>query len=161
MADKIVVMRDGRIEQSGAPLEVYDRPANLFVAGFIGSPAMNLRPAQRRDSAFSLGDGALQVAVDVAPAPARALEHVVLGIRPDDLQPAADAPTHWPRLAAAAKVVEPMGSECIVTIAAGQLELTARLRGRGVPGEGEALELAVDPAALHWFDPQSERALYP
>jgi len=161
LADVIVVMRAGRIEQAGTPAEVFGRPANLFVAGFIGSPAMNLRPVQRRDGAFVLGEGALRVAADLAPAPVRALEHALLGIRPDDLLPAADAPAHWPRLSAAAKVVEPMGSECIVTLGAGPLELTARLHGRGQPGEGDALELAVDPAALHWFDPQSERALYP
>ena len=53
-----------------------------------------------------------------------------------------------------------MGSECIVTLGAGSLELTARLHGRSLPSEGDALELAVDPATLHWFDPQSERALY-
>jgi multiple sugar transport system ATP-binding protein len=160
LADVIVVMRAGRIEQAGSPAEVFERPANQFVAGFIGSPAMNLRPVERHDGMFSLGDGALRMAAEHAPAPARPLQRAVLGIRPDDLRPAAGAPAHWPRLRAAAKVVEPMGSECIVTLGAGSLELTARLHGRSLPSEGDALELAVDPATLHWFDPQSERALY-
>ncbi|MBI5721014.1 MAG: sn-glycerol-3-phosphate ABC transporter ATP-binding protein UgpC [Burkholderiales bacterium] len=161
LADIIVVMRTGRIEQAGSPAEVFERPANLFVAGFIGSPAMNLRAVERHDGAFTLGDDTLRMAAELAPAPARSLQRAVLGIRPDDLRPAAGAPVHWPRLTAAAKVVEPMGSECIVTLGAGPLELTARLHGRSLPSEGDALELAVDPATLHWFDPQSERALYP
>jgi multiple sugar transport system ATP-binding protein len=159
LADVIVVMRAGRIEQTGTPSELFERPANLFVARFIGSPAMNLRPVQRRQEAFALGRDGLQVPAHLAPRSAADLDQVILGLRPDDLRLHGDAPAHWLRLSAHARVVEPMGTECVVTLDVEGEPLTARLHGRRVPRENERLDLAVEPSALRWFHPQTERAL--
>src|SRR5690348_11766321 len=101
MADKIVVMHDGRVEQIGAPLELYDRPANRFVAGFIGSPAMNFLPARANGGGIALGSGFS------VPAKRQLKENqeIILGIRPEHLEIAQDG------FEAEVIVVEPTGSE--------------------------------------------------
>jgi multiple sugar transport system ATP-binding protein len=141
MADKIVVLQGGRIEQVGAPLDLYDRPANSFVAGFIGSPAMNMLPAT-----VSRG----QITVDGTPlAPAGTLaegQAVTLGVRPEHLAPA-DA-----GLACTVAVVEPTGSETHVVLRAGDRDLTALFRDRVAFRPGDALTVAPDPAQVHRFD---------
>src|SRR6201999_2277414 len=102
MADKIVVMQGGHVEQIGAPLELYDRPENIFVAGFIGSPAMNFLKGQISDGAFAMGDLSLAL-----PGAGRAAEgtQVVYGVRPE----------HWrldpEGVPATVRVVEPTGAE--------------------------------------------------
>jgi multiple sugar transport system ATP-binding protein len=159
LADVIVVMRAGRIEQVGTPSELFARPANMFVGSFIGSPAMNMLPVTRDGAAFSMGHGSLALPAAVTPPSAAQLSRAVLGIRPDDIRLTSDAPPEWLRFSAVAKVVEPMGTECVVNLDAAGTPLTARLRGRDVPREGEMLSLAVNPAPLCWFDPATELAL--
>ena len=128
LADRIVVLDRGRIAQVGAPMELYNRPANRFVAGFIGAPAMNFLPA-----------GALPGA------PAGAAE---LGIRTEHLVPAAEGP-----IAATVAHVEQLGAETLVHAEGpGGLPLTARVQGQGDWPVGAALRLAPDAAHLHWFD---------
>jgi multiple sugar transport system ATP-binding protein len=151
MADRIVVMRDGHIAQVGAPLELYDRPADLFVAGFIGSPAMNLLPGR-----IVPGDRGAEVEVEGSrlPAPPTAgLEPgraVTIGVRPEHLGLAGEA---GPRtLAARVVVVEPTGSETHVVLRHGAHDLMAVFRERHAFRPGETVLLTPEPGLVHLFD---------
>ncbi len=146
MADKIVVMHDGLVEQIGAPLELYDRPANRFVAGFIGSPAMNFLPARASGGRIAIaGDGY------TVPINARLEENreVVLGIRPEHLEIAAEG------FEAEVVVVEPTGSETQVFARLGGQEIAAVFRERHEFVPGQRIRLRPRADCLHLFDPSS------
>jgi multiple sugar transport system ATP-binding protein len=152
MGDKIVVMRDGIVEQTGSPLEVYDRPANQFVAGFIGSPAMNFLPG-----VFRRGDG--QARVDLAggislQAPAVAAQDgqpVVYGIRPEHIQLAGGDDG----VPSEVVVVEPTGAETQVFANLGGIEINSVFRERHAFRPGEVIRLRTDPVRAHVFDAAS------
>ena len=151
LADRIVLLRDGRIEQVGTPTALFERPVNRFVAGFIGSPAMNFIPARLEGEAIVLPGMRL-------PCPALTRrpsgEAVTLGIRPEDIWAGDDslrAPENC-RFEAVAGVVEPMGSEALVLARVGGVDVQIRLIGRVHPRAGERLRLAMNPAELHVFD---------
>src|SRR4051794_41452920 len=131
MADRIAVMNEGRIEQLGGPLELYDRPANLFVAQFIGSPAMNIFDGAARS-------GAAEALGVRWPATGRAADgqRVRYGIRPEPLEPAGSG------IPAEVTVVEPMGAETEIVAKVGEASLTVMLRGRANAGPGERIFLA-------------------
>ncbi len=157
MADQIVVMKDGRVEQRGGPLELYDHPANLFVAGFIGSPAMNFLPGTLRRA-----DGAARVELDggaSVPVPAGAGgtdgQRIVYGVRPEHLC-LAEGPGG---LSVKVVVVEPTGMDTQVFAKFGEVELTAVFRERHEFKAGAALGLVPDHARTHLFDAQSGRSL--
>ncbi len=143
MADKIVVMQGGRIEQVGAPLDLYDRPANVFVAAFIGSPSMNLIEGR-------ISGGGIAVAGTTLPLPPgiRADEgrEVIYGIRPEHLSLADRG------LAGTVAVVEPTGSETHVVLRHEGRELTAVFRNRVAFGPGATITLAPEVAVSHLFD---------
>jgi multiple sugar transport system ATP-binding protein len=149
MADEIVVLRDGRVEQIGAPLELYDRPANQFVAGFIGSPAMNfLRGAYRRN-----GASAHVVLPTGARVPAPLLDaadgsEVVYGFRPEHLALAQDGEG----LAGVVAVVEPTGADTHVVVRAAEHEILAVFRERHAFQPGERISLRPDVARTHVFE---------
>jgi multiple sugar transport system ATP-binding protein len=154
MADKIVVMRDGRIEQIGAPLELYDRPANTFVAQFIGSPSMNLVQgvvSGEEQPVLTTEDG-LQLPM---PPSARAWigRSVKLGIRPEHfyLDPQG--------VAMRVHVVEPTGAETHVLLRAGNTELVAVFKQRFMAKPGETVHLTPDLALAHVFDVKTELRL--
>jgi multiple sugar transport system ATP-binding protein len=148
MADRIVVMNAGRIEQVGTPLELYDNPANLFVAGFLGSPAMSfidgtaLRSGQ--GTSVRLSDG---TTVPVAGAAASDGARVTLGIRPEHyrLDPAGP-------IRLAVDVIEPTGSESHIYGHLDKSEVRAVFRERISAHPGEILELSVEPEKIHLFD---------
>ncbi|MBP7002905.1 ABC transporter ATP-binding protein [Amaricoccus sp.] len=146
MADKIVVMHDGRVEQIGAPLELYDRPANLFVAGFIGSPAMNMLPGRVDPSdagRFLTEDG---VALPVGkPLAGVAQAGAIYGLRPESLRLGGDVPL-------TIEVVEPTGSETHVVGHIGGTEVVGVFRERISAGPGEQIGVGVDAGATHLFD---------
>jgi multiple sugar transport system ATP-binding protein len=127
MGNRIAVMRDGLLQQQGPPQELYDEPGNLFVAAFVGSPAMNLlRGRVERDGnglALLIGDKRLPVASDNGAAPLAAYSgaEVAVGIRPEHLADPAESPERRPRLAGRVRFVERLGPERLV-----QLELAAR-----------------------------------
>jgi multiple sugar transport system ATP-binding protein len=146
MADKIVVMHDGIVEQMGAPLDLYDRPANLFVAGFIGSPAMNVLEGRIESGGFAVGD--LLLPFQKAPA-ASAGAPAYYGIRPEHFQLRRDG------LPAEVVVVEPTGSETQVVAKAGGREITCVFRERVSAQPGEIIHVAPDPALVHLFDRES------
>ncbi|MCU0905978.1 MAG: sn-glycerol-3-phosphate ABC transporter ATP-binding protein UgpC [Rhodobacteraceae bacterium] len=146
MADRIVVMRDGRVEQVGPPLELYDRPANLFVAGFLGSPAMNTFAGTVTADRFA-GDG---IALDLPDATRAAAmgRAVIAGVRPESLVPDQDAGP----IAMQVDVVEPTGSDTSVTGRIGPAPVTVLLRDRVAVDPGTVLRLSVRPGAVHLFD---------
>jgi multiple sugar transport system ATP-binding protein len=154
MADKIVVLHDGLVEQIGAPLDVYDRPANLFVAGFIGSPAMNMlkgRLSPDNPQQFVTDDGvALPVTPPKEPVAGRPL---VYGLRPEN------AKLNGGGLAAEVVVVEPTGSETQVVTRIGKTEVTCVFRERVNARPGETIPISIDAAGIHLFDAESGRRL--
>ncbi|MCO6390805.1 sn-glycerol-3-phosphate ABC transporter ATP-binding protein UgpC [Aliihoeflea aestuarii] len=149
MADKIVVMHDGIVEQIGAPLDLYDKPANLFVAGFIGSPAMNMLSGKLDEadpSRFVTGDGI------VLPAPpgiasARGKE-LVYGIRPEGVSLGGTVDLK-------VQVIEPTGSESQIVALLGKTQVTCVFRERVMLQPGEILNVSIDPRAAHLFDAKS------
>ena len=143
MADRIVVLRDGHIAQMGAPLDLYDRPANTFVAGFIGSPAMNLIAGTVQAAAVVAGDLHLPLPAGAAVAEGAA---VTWGIRPEHLTLAQGG------IAARVAVVEPTGSETHVVLRAGPQDLVAVFRERHGFRPGDMIALAPQPGAIHLFD---------
>jgi multiple sugar transport system ATP-binding protein len=157
MADKIVVMRDGHIEQSGAPLDVYDRPDNLFVAGFIGSPAMNLvQGAIRRSGERAqvvTADGAALPLASAAAAPDGT--KVVYGIRPDHLALANGSGA----LEIEVAVVEPTGAETLVVGKLGGAVIQAAFRERHSFKPGQRVPMMPMLDKVHLFDAGSGRRL--
>jgi multiple sugar transport system ATP-binding protein len=158
MADQIVVMRDGIVEQRGRPLELYDRPANLFVAGFIGSPAMNfLQGTLRRN-----GSGAQVVLKDgttlAAPPGAAGSDgqQVVLGVRPEHLMLANGGGRG---IRSQVVVVEPTGADTQVVCTSAGGDITGVFRERHDFAAGESIELLADAARAHLFDAQSGQRL--
>ena len=156
MADKIVVMRDGVVEQTGGPLDLYDRPVNTFVAGFIGSPAMNMIPGIAR-----MADGTPHVAfADGATLPlprgARAVDDqkVLYGIRPEHF-----ALSGNDSLPAAVVVVEPTGADTQLYCRCNGQEVTATIRDRTDCRPDDRVRLAPDPARAHLFDAASGQRL--
>ena len=147
MADKIVVMHDGVVEQVGAPLDLYDRPANLFVAGFIGSPAMNLIRGTRSKAGFMTEHGET-LAIPLDPKVVDG-QPVVLGIRPEHFE---IAPSGVP---AEVVVIEPMGSETQLTARMGGQNIAAMFRDRISAKPGETNPLQLRPDLIHIFFGQS------
>jgi len=155
MGDKIVVMRDGKIEQAGDPLSLYDYPANLFVAGFIGSPAMNFLPATlRRNGAparVELRDGT-QLAAPPG-ADGEDGQAVILGLRPEHLVLAERG------IAARVVVVEPTGADTLVACRHGDTDLSVVFRERHAFEPDSTIHLQPDLARAHLFDAASGRRL--
>ena len=141
MADRIVVMNGGNIEQLGAPLDLYDRPANLFVAGFIGSPSMNVLEGELTPEGFKAAGVTLPLPCD-APTKGKAS----YGIRPEHLLLADDG------IEAVVKLIEPMGSETQVTMTLGEHVITGVFRERLTAKPGETIRIRPDIAAIHLFD---------
>jgi ABC-type sugar transport system ATPase subunit len=158
LADRIVVLNAGLVEQIGSPEEVYERPASTFVAAFMGSPPMNLLPARLTDNGteLMLADGTL---VPLPQQPPVACRDLWCGIRPEDLivvPPEASGPG---LLRGHALAVEPLGPDTLVTVAAANQDVLARVPVRRVRAAGEAVTLALESAKLHLFDRQSGRRL--
>ena len=143
MADRIVVMQGGRIEQVGAPLELYDRPANTFVAAFIGSPSMNLIDGRIVAGRVEVAGASLPLPPGVTADEGR---DVVYGMRPEHLSEASEG------LSGTVAVVEPTGSETHVVVRLAGREITAVFRNRVAFGPGAKITLAPDAAVSHVFD---------
>jgi len=142
MADRIVVMNAGRVEQIGSPLELYDNPANLFVAGFIGSPAMNFLPGRVNGNGVDIG-GNVRILVSGAASG----REVLLGIRPEHLAVAADG------VPAEVVLVEPTGADTQIFCKLAGKDITAVVRERHAFRPGEAVRLK--PQLTYLFDPSS------
>jgi multiple sugar transport system ATP-binding protein len=182
LGQRVAVLRDGVLQQVDTPQNLFHRPANLFVAAFIGSPSMNLIEADVSDGAVHFGGYTLPIAggqqLD--------RERVIVGIRPTDFEHAATAAPELPRIRVEAMVVEELGAETHVifpvdaprvtaeaVLAAADREadddgalfadenalFTARVDGRRPVSGGETVELAVDSASMHFFDVRTGEAL--
>jgi multiple sugar transport system ATP-binding protein len=154
LGTRVVVMKDGRVQQIGEPLELYGAPANRFVAGFIGSPAMNFVDVTI-DGGWAQAAG-LRIRVPERIA-AQAGRRVTLGVRPEALRIANGTddfsfPTE-------VDVVEPLGNEILLNFRVGEVPMVARVDPGVRVKVHENVRLALDPARLHFFDPQSEAAL--
>ena len=154
MADKIVVMNEGLVEQIGEPLELYDRPENLFVAGFIGSPAMNMLPGriEANGSATFVTEAGHRLALSQV-RPSAFGKRVICGIRPEHLTLAEEG------LSAEVVVVEPTGSEIQVNARIDGHDIVAVFRERHLFKPGERISLIPQPGAIHLFDADTGRRL--
>ena len=149
MADRIVVMHDGRIEQIGTPLELYDRPGNLFVAQFIGSPAMNIvNGTVRRTGARAYVEVSGGIRWPLDGGPGAEGQAVAYGIRPEHLALA----TGSDGVPGEIVVVEPTGAETELLIKVGDAQVTLRTHGRSSVNSDQKVGLVVDPANVHVFD---------
>jgi len=155
MADRIVVMHDGVVEQVGSPLELYDRPTNIFVAGFIGSPAMNFikgtihvdgQPSFLTETGISLPLAKAPAGADGRPA--------IYGVRPEHFSLGGE------HVKAEVTVVEPTGSETQVFAKLGGQRIVCVFRERVAARPGEMLSVAPDPSAVHLFDRETGRRLH-
>jgi multiple sugar transport system ATP-binding protein len=167
MGDRICVMRDGNIMQLADPLTLYRQPENIFVAGFIGSPPMNLLKGkvQKLESGLAFVEDAQENALTV---PLRGkLESlaapyvgkpILFGIRPEHLSDQISDPNHIP-VTAPIEISEPMGSESIVYLKAGTANLIARVPGEHIYRPGEQLTVQLNMEKVHLFDTQTEKVI--
>ncbi|MGD8520886.1 MAG: ABC transporter ATP-binding protein [Desulfobacterales bacterium] len=164
MGDRIVVMKDGLIQQVGSPLELYDEPANKFVGGFIGSPAMNFFDAELNGTAETVCLQAGDVRIDLPSEKSKHLadhqgKSVIVGIRPEDLKP---APEHiaGKTIQGTVEVVEPIGNETYVDLNAGSFNLIAAVGRKSQIKPHSPLVLNPTMENLHLFETESEKAIF-
>jgi multiple sugar transport system ATP-binding protein len=156
MADRIVVMHDGIVEQIGTPLELYDRPGNLFVAQFIGSPAMNVMAGTlKREEGLAWVEAEGQRWNVTPPAQGEHGQAVHVGVRPGDLELAPDGQG----IPAQVIVVEPTGAETELLLQVGESRIIAVLHGRTTAQPDDQVFLRVDPAKAHVFDAATGRRM--
>ncbi len=174
MGDRIVVMKDGVVQQVDTPQHVYDKPANMFVAGFIGSPQMNFIDAQlvQRDGAYFIllggsPDGSLQIPVPDGKASPEELAQlidkpVVLGVRPEALHddPSFTEAAGAATLEAQVELAEMMGSEVYLYLNYNSVKLTAKVPARTAAKMGETLRLAIDVSHIHLFEKETGAAIF-
>ena len=160
MADKIVVMNAGNVEQIGAPLDLYDHPNNLFVAGFIGSPAMNFLKGRIEGGSFRADGGAAlplpgktNGSSTAKPANAAEGQPIVYGVRPEHFQLSAEGQP------ATVNVIEPTGSETQVMAHFAGVPILCAFRERVSAKPGETIRISADPALVHLFDADSGQRL--
>ena len=152
MADRIVVMHDGRVEQIGTPLNLYDHPGNLFVAQFIGSPAMNvIEGTVRRANGAGHVEAAGGVLWPLGAAAASEGQAVAYGVRPEHL----GLTSASGGVPAEIIVVEPTGAETELLVQAGAAQLTLVTHGRPQVNPGDRIGLSIEPGAVHLFDQKS------
>ncbi|HEX9160849.1 MAG TPA: TOBE domain-containing protein, partial [Thermoanaerobaculia bacterium] len=151
---RIAVMREGKIQQVGTPLEVYDKPANVFVAQFIGTPPMNFFDAE-------LTDGKLRAPAFALPVPQRFRRvrpgKVRVGIRPENfLEPSKSGRGETARVRGTVEIVEPIGHEAVVHARVGDDPLVAVFDSHNTPRSGESVDFVVELDELHLFDAATE-----
>jgi len=164
LGDRVVVMKDGNIQQIGEPLEVYSQPRNKFVAGFIGSPAMNFIDASIAEvhGEFYAETTGIRVAVPAERSRRLAsykAQKVTLGIRPEDLREANPGNSGKVCFETVVEVVEPLGSEILLDVRVGQQLLVARVDSSCRARHHEKIRLAFVPERIHFFDPRTEEAI--
>jgi multiple sugar transport system ATP-binding protein len=164
LGDRVVVMRDGRIQQAGTPLAVYGNPVNKFVAGFIGAPAMNFLDVSIRREGDSLvaQSPALKLAVTETRSPALEAwqgRKVIMGVRPEHLM-LGNTGVLSRSFPAKVEVVEQLGSEILLETRVGDARVTAARIAPETPiAAGDQVQLSVQPGRLHFFDPETENVI--
>ena len=163
LGDRVVVMKDGRIQQCGTPLQVYGEPANKFVAGFIGAPSMNFFPAIPKGEGDDLfvANAHLRARVAVKHRAALAAwkdRTVLLGVRPEHLQ--VNAGQRESIGSAVVEVIEQLGSEIVLETRAGDVVITvAGVDPSSTLASGDTISLSAPSERLHFFDPETESAI--
>ncbi|WP_027409888.1 ABC transporter ATP-binding protein [Anoxybacteroides tepidamans] len=164
MATRLVVMKDGVIQQVGTPKEVYEKPENIFVGGFIGSPAMNFLKGTLQDGKFVIGD----VTIGVPEGKMKVLreqgyvgKEVVLGIRPEDFhdEPVFIEASQNTKITAHVEVAELLGAETMIYSQISGQEIVARIDARTEIRPGERIDLALDMNKAHFFDIETEKRI--
>jgi multiple sugar transport system ATP-binding protein len=157
MGDRVAVLKDGLLQQCDPPRDMYDRPNNVFVAGFIGSPAMNLTTLKTTDGGLQFGESTFPVERDVL---AKAGDEVILGVRPEDL----DIDDSGRGITVEVDLVEELGADAYVYgelpgAAATDKPFIARVDGRTPPKKGEKVHFIAKQDHVHLFDPESGERL--
>ncbi|OUS04109.1 sugar ABC transporter ATP-binding protein [Rhodobacterales bacterium 52_120_T64] len=152
LADRIVIMKDGHIQQVGTPAEVYQKPVNMFVAQFIGAPSMNMLPGKKSSAGIVLNAG---------PTISESLNSdasgIMVGIRPNDLTPALD--NEAALFEGRVKIIEPLGPETLVYVELGQHEVLATVPGRTPPKIGDTIRLKAPQEEIHFFNADTGAAI--
>jgi multiple sugar transport system ATP-binding protein len=156
MGHRVAVLKDGLLQQVNTPRALYDKPGNAFVAGFIGSPAMNLKTVPVTDGGARLGEYTVPLASDVAADAARNnASEVVLGFRPEGLR-VANEREGFPLQV---ELVEELGADAYVygtsTMGGAEQQVVARVTAGSEPTIGETIYLSIDPKAVHVFHPET------
>jgi multiple sugar transport system ATP-binding protein len=163
MGTRIAVMKDGRIQQVGTPLEIYDRPDNLFVANFIGTPPMNFFDATIQDGGATLAASKFSLPIPASlkgVAAGHTGEKVVVGLRPEHIvDPSIPTRGEKATLAAEVEVIEPLGDEVIVHARAGDEPLVYKVEPQFTPEVDQKVQIAVELDRLHLFDAKTEKRL--
>jgi multiple sugar transport system ATP-binding protein len=163
MGDRIAVMREGLLQQAGSPEELYTRPTNLFVASFIGSPAMNIVPveaaSENGSAALRSGDLVVRVPERFAGEAAGSGRELVVGLRPEHFEVGTADGAETARIAGAVSVVEYLGDEQLVHLRAGDVDLVAKLPVEPRLSPGTGIELSVPLEKVYLFDRETEQAL--
>ena len=158
LADRIVLLRDGKIEQLGSPLDLFERPATRFVAGFLGSPKMNFLTAKLSGKALALADGT-RLALPVKRG-GQAGQAVILGIRPQHIALAGKtvAPGHA-RVGVTIELVQPTGSRVQITLPLGGGSIVAELAAHDVSAPGQKIHIDIDMTHAIIIDPHTEQVI--
>ena len=166
LGNRVVVMKDGDIQQVADPITLYDKPVNKFVASFIGSPPMNFLHGRllRKEGKLYFDEGAFRVKVVEEMLPkllAVEGQEVIFGVRPEDIYDklfVSEAPPEN-TIRATVDVIEPMGAEVYLHLVAGQQNFTARVGGHDRPRVGQEMDLVLDMGKVHFFDRQTEETI--
>ena len=165
MADRIVIMNEGRIQQVGTPAQLYNEPVNKFVAGFMGSPAMNFFEV-KIDNGFAVGENGLRVAIPggelkVLKAKGYDGKKLTLGIRPEDIHAEEVALQTFPDaiIDATVEVSELMGSESMLYSKTGATDFIAKVNSRDYHEPGDKLKMALEMTKAHYFDDETEETI--
>jgi len=163
MGDKIVVMKDGLIQQIESPLNLYNSPANKFVAGFIGSPAMNFMTGKIEDTGgLFFNEGKMKLTIPMFHRDRLSKyvgKEIILGIRPEDIYESSFIPDLQEKSEAKAivEVVEPMGNEIFIYLTTGLNSLIGRINSRTEPLVGQEIDIVFDMSKVHFFDKDTEK----
>ena len=166
MGDRIVVMKDGLIQQVDTPLQLYDNPKNMFVAGFIGTPPMNFirGKIERSDGKYAFNEGSFSIELDEKLSPAlqgRDGKEIVFGIRPEDIHDSSqsDDLVSGTSVTSRVEVIEPIGAESFWYLTTGQNTYIAKVSSYAKAEVNKEKELVMDVSKVKLFDPETEEAL--
>lgn len=163
MADRIVLLRDGKIEQQGSPLDLYERPATKYVAGFLGSPSMNFIDGMVTENKVTINNSSHSLDIPEQMKSKLALyanKQIIVGIRPEHFS-RADIANHrqHSKLSVTIELVQPTGSRSYVTFRLGQNPAVAELRPQDLLGHNATIELSVDMSRVIYIDPITEMTI--
>jgi multiple sugar transport system ATP-binding protein len=163
LADRIVLLNNGRIEQAGPPLDLFERPETLFVAGFLGSPRMNFVPGTlEKTLRFALADGSgLDLPSDRWPREALGSgKRYLLGVRPEHIStPQGPGKKDQPRMTLGVDLIQPTGTRTYVTCRLGGHPVVAELQSHDIDGDDETIELAIDLSRANLIDAESGKVV--